>query len=321
MATRDPREPFSRINVAEAKELLSGDGAALIDVREPHEWEEGHVAGATLIPVNSIFARAAELPNDKELIFICRTGARSALAAEMVAATGAKNNLNNLEGGIVAWIVKPGSPSNSRRFTSLPGRPSMTTQARPPARRRGMSLGSRFLLAGVVVTIGAIIYALATGAFPFIGGDDNGGPAAPEITPGAGPARELPKTDFVFGSVTYQVTDQKDEDSLGEGVAQGNAKGRFHVVILNVRNDAPEPLQFGVESFALYDEKGRRYSANEEASAAAAGDFSAEDPFGEPLQPGLTAAWAIAFDVPDDALKLILRISQGFIEVDLTPDG
>jgi hypothetical protein len=196
----------------------------------------------------------------------------------------------------------------------------MSAQPRPPARRKRMSLGTRFLIAGVVVTAGAIIYAATTGQLPFIGGDDSGLSVAPDITPGTGPDRQRPEKEFVFGSVTYQVTEQHDDSSLGEGSAKIDAKGRFHVVILHVRNDAPEPLPFGVDAFALFDEKGRRFSASEGASAAAAGKYAAEDPFGEPLQPGLTAAWAIAFDIPDDAQHLILRIAEGYLEVDLAPE-
>ncbi len=192
------------------------------------------------------------------------------------------------------------------------------TQQRP-ARRRGPRLSTRLLIAGVVVLVGLVGYAAITRDLPFVPDDKSpGGVQAPDITPGAGPARQVPQQEFVFGSVTYQVTDQRDEGSLGEGTAKVNAKGRFHVIILNVRNDAPAPLHFGVDAFALFDEQGRRYSANDLASAAAAQQFSAEDPFGQPLQPGLTAAWAIAFDLPDDAQKLVLRISEGFIEVDLS---
>lgn len=106
MARKDPREPFSRIDVDEAREMLQRDDVALIDVREPHEYEAGHVPGSRLIPVNSIFSRQSELPREGEIIFICATGARSALAAEMAAAAGLTNPLHNLEGGIVAWAER-----------------------------------------------------------------------------------------------------------------------------------------------------------------------------------------------------------------------
>jgi rhodanese-related sulfurtransferase len=108
MATKDPREPFTRISVAEADDMMNG-GAAVIDVREPHEYQSGHVPGAALIPVNSVFARREELPKDKDLIFVCAVGQRSALAAEMAAAAGL-TRLFNLEGGTDAWI-KAGKPA------------------------------------------------------------------------------------------------------------------------------------------------------------------------------------------------------------------
>jgi len=84
MATKDPREPFTRISVEEANEMMS-NGAEVIDVRNPDEYQAGHVPGATLIPVNSVFARREELPKDKDLIFVCAVGQRSALASEMAA--------------------------------------------------------------------------------------------------------------------------------------------------------------------------------------------------------------------------------------------
>jgi rhodanese-related sulfurtransferase len=109
MATKDPREPFTRIDVKEADQMMK-DGAAVIDVREPHEYNAGHVPGAKLIPVNSVYARREELPRDKDLIFVCAVGQRSALAAEMAAAAGL-NRLFNLDGGTDAWI-KAGMPAD-----------------------------------------------------------------------------------------------------------------------------------------------------------------------------------------------------------------
>ncbi len=107
MATKDPREPFTRIDVNEAKEMIA-KGAAVIDVREPHEYNAGHVPDAALIPVATVYARREELPLDKDVIFVCAVGQRSALACEMAAAAGLKR-LYNLEGGTDAW-VKSGQP-------------------------------------------------------------------------------------------------------------------------------------------------------------------------------------------------------------------
>ncbi|MBF6599845.1 MAG: rhodanese-like domain-containing protein [Dehalococcoidia bacterium] len=110
MPKKDEREPFYRVDVAEAKEMLAGDDVAVIDVREPHEYQSGHIPSATLIPVNSVFARRDELPRDKRLIFVCAVGQRSALAAEMAAAAGLPaDRLYSLDGGTDAWR-KAGEP-------------------------------------------------------------------------------------------------------------------------------------------------------------------------------------------------------------------
>ncbi|MDE3096001.1 MAG: rhodanese-like domain-containing protein [Chloroflexota bacterium] len=110
MPRKDEREPFYRIDVAEAKEMLAQDDVVVIDVREPHEYSSGHVPSATLIPVNSVFARREELPQDKKIVFVCAVGQRSALAAEMAAAAGLPaDHLYNLDGGTDAWR-KAGEP-------------------------------------------------------------------------------------------------------------------------------------------------------------------------------------------------------------------
>ena len=103
MTDIDPNvEPFSRLAPEEASRRLKSGEAALIDVREPGEWAEGHVAGSIHFPLNKVFTQASELPDDKALVFICSVGQRSALAAEYAAAVGRKD-LANIEGGIDAW--------------------------------------------------------------------------------------------------------------------------------------------------------------------------------------------------------------------------
>ena len=108
MVNKDPQEPFTRIDVRKAQEMLRGDDVAVIDVREPHEYNGGHVPGAQLIPVASVYMRRNEIPKDKDLIFVCAVGQRSALACEMAMAAGL-TQVYNLEGGTEAWI-KAGMP-------------------------------------------------------------------------------------------------------------------------------------------------------------------------------------------------------------------
>ncbi len=102
MATKNPQEPFTRVSVSEAKQMLDQGSAAFIDVREPGEYADGHASGTKLIPLNSVFLRQNELPDDQDLLFICKMGQRSALACEYAAAAG-KTRLFNVEGGTEAW--------------------------------------------------------------------------------------------------------------------------------------------------------------------------------------------------------------------------
>jgi rhodanese-related sulfurtransferase len=103
MATKDPREPFTRVSVSEAKAKIDNDDVQIIDVRTPGEYAGGHVPGAINIPHMSVVARKGELASDKELVLICQMGQRSALACEFAAAVGFKD-LFNVEGGTEAWI-------------------------------------------------------------------------------------------------------------------------------------------------------------------------------------------------------------------------
>ena len=108
MATRDPREPFGRVNVAEAKEMLDAGKAVMVDVREPNEYAEVHARNVRLIPVNAVIAQVSQIRDfaeGKEVLFICRSGQRSALAAEYAVAAGLSDlPLYNVEGGTLAWV-------------------------------------------------------------------------------------------------------------------------------------------------------------------------------------------------------------------------
>lgn len=107
MARRDSGEPYWRISVDEAKAMVEEGNAVVIDVRRPDEWAAGHVKGAIHIPVDDVLARIDELPEDKDLLFICAQGVRSGLACEMAAAMNlAAERLYNIEDGTPAWIQK-----------------------------------------------------------------------------------------------------------------------------------------------------------------------------------------------------------------------
>jgi rhodanese-related sulfurtransferase len=78
------------------------EGALAVDVREPAELEEdGRIDGALHIPLGSLSERAGELPRDRPLLMVCRSGVRSAMAADALQASGFE--AHNLDGGILAW--------------------------------------------------------------------------------------------------------------------------------------------------------------------------------------------------------------------------
>jgi phage shock protein E len=82
--------------------LEQGDDFILLDVRTPEEWAESHIDGATLLPLQELEARAAgELPKDADIVVYCRSGNRSAQAAEYLAGAG-YSHISDM-GGIQDW--------------------------------------------------------------------------------------------------------------------------------------------------------------------------------------------------------------------------
>ena len=76
----------------------------LVDVREPHEFGAGHLAGAVSIPLGTLERRLPELAREATIVFVCRSGARSAQAAALAARQGVPRAAN-LEGGLLAWAA------------------------------------------------------------------------------------------------------------------------------------------------------------------------------------------------------------------------
>jgi len=74
----------------------------LVDVREAHEFAAGHLADSLHLPLAELEFRHSELPADREVVFICRSGARSLRACQIAAGQGL-TRLGNLAGGLAAW--------------------------------------------------------------------------------------------------------------------------------------------------------------------------------------------------------------------------
>lgn len=90
------------ISTTEAKQLYLQPEYILLDVRTPAEISARSISGTLNIPLQEIEQRLNEIPQDKKLLVICRSGARSRQAIEILSKHGYKN-LYNVEGGINAW--------------------------------------------------------------------------------------------------------------------------------------------------------------------------------------------------------------------------
>ena len=82
--------------------MVDSGEAQLIDVRQDFEWELSRIPGAVHVPLDQLPARTAELNGDRTIVFQCRSGARSGMAAQAFRASG--REAYNLAGGIEAWV-------------------------------------------------------------------------------------------------------------------------------------------------------------------------------------------------------------------------
>jgi len=97
-----PRAAAPEVGARTAAALLDA-GALLLDVREPGEWQAGHVAQALLLPMGQVARHRSDLPRDRQVVVVCRSGGRSAAVAEALRAWGF--DAVNLSGGMTAWAV------------------------------------------------------------------------------------------------------------------------------------------------------------------------------------------------------------------------
>lgn len=108
------KKAYRVVGPTEAQEAQQR-GAVLLDVREPHEWQSGHAPKARHIPLGQLPGRIGELPANREIFVVCRSGARSARAARLLSAH--RDDVANVKGGMTAWahsglpvVAKGGRP-------------------------------------------------------------------------------------------------------------------------------------------------------------------------------------------------------------------
>ncbi|MCU0502175.1 MAG: rhodanese-like domain-containing protein [Anaerolineae bacterium] len=91
----------AEVSVAEAAKKRDA-GAFILDVRTLEEWNEYHVPGSTLIPLDELPKRVAEVPKDKEVVVVCRSGNRSATGRDVLLKAGYPQ-VTSLAGGLTTW--------------------------------------------------------------------------------------------------------------------------------------------------------------------------------------------------------------------------
>lgn len=99
-------KPVGNFDPVEAKEFMAArpaGGYQLLDVRQPGEYEQEHLAGARLIPLKELPERVGELDPDQPVLVYCAIGGRSRAAAQYLNGQGF-NEVYNLSGGIKAWL-------------------------------------------------------------------------------------------------------------------------------------------------------------------------------------------------------------------------
>jgi rhodanese-related sulfurtransferase len=99
-----PAASTSALHVVDVNEAhrRQAAGALLVDVREPDEWRQGHAPRAKLIPLGSLGNRLNDVPRDREVLLICRSGNRSGTAQRQLLRLGYAS-ITNVSGGMNAW--------------------------------------------------------------------------------------------------------------------------------------------------------------------------------------------------------------------------
>jgi rhodanese-related sulfurtransferase len=92
------------ISVEEAQQMYQ-DGAFFLDVRTQEEWDEFHIPNTTLIPLNELEGRLSELPNEEEIVVVCRSGNRSQSGRDILLNNGFEQ-ATSMAGGVTEWRSK-----------------------------------------------------------------------------------------------------------------------------------------------------------------------------------------------------------------------
>jgi phage shock protein E len=98
----DPKNLPVDVDAATVESLRQRPDVMLIDVREPGEYQAGHIPGAVLWPLGDLPKHLDEVPKDKTVIAVCHSGNRSSKATDFLRQTGF-DNVYNMQGGMISW--------------------------------------------------------------------------------------------------------------------------------------------------------------------------------------------------------------------------
>jgi rhodanese-related sulfurtransferase len=101
LLTRTTGDSNAQISVAEAA-TKRDQGAFVLDVRTQEEWDEFHIPDATLIPLDELSSRLAEIPGNQEIVTVCRTGNRSQAGRDILLDAGF-TQVSSMKGGLREW--------------------------------------------------------------------------------------------------------------------------------------------------------------------------------------------------------------------------
>ena len=103
----DEALPYTTIGTDQAHKMIAS-GTHIVDVRRPDEWNRGHIAEAELVTIDGIYTfgkglQGLNLSEEEDVIFVCASGQRSAMASEIASLVGFKR-VYNLANGMNGWV-------------------------------------------------------------------------------------------------------------------------------------------------------------------------------------------------------------------------
>jgi len=99
-------DQVTMVDIETARRWIDEGSAVVVDVREQHEYDAGHIHGANLRPLSQWDPEELpEVPAGKHLLLHCRSASRCGVAAQNLIESGYQGHINRLAGGLLAWVA------------------------------------------------------------------------------------------------------------------------------------------------------------------------------------------------------------------------